>query len=488
MESTPHIKFEHSPADSLADSFVSTPGTAYPPLFHDTMNPSEVMTPQSYDDSMFGGSMDGSVAGSPEPAPEKKPVKKRKSWGQQLPEPKTNLPPRKRAKTEDEKEQRRVERVLRNRRAAQSSRERKRQEVEALEAEKMAVERRAQDLEMRLADSEAKRAELQSQLEQFTGGMTVFRGSSAPSPAQSEHIQRAPTPLTFSQELFPSSNDVDNRPISTQPIVAPQAPIQTINPASISPEIRPVDESSNASSSDMTQHPAAMLCDLQCQSEERPWTDSTSAFSQILAITLFMTTASQAISTLLIPLGQIIDTLRTGSCLLPTPSILTTIIWLATTTAALTPSTLMTSSTKMTSLRPRFSLRIRLLRRLLTCSPNLARPLSDATMVAMRLASEQQLTQACLSSVDASRLDGASSPNVEALMTLLWAIQCFEKERGHITPKLDAATEVRQAIGELDELFRHRDLMGVSFVPHGRDGDSTGVKAKSLEGWRTAFR
>jgi len=109
-------------------------------------------------------------------------------------------------------------------------------------------------------------------------------------------------------------------------------------------------------------------------------------------------------------------------------------------------------------------------------------------MVAMRLASEQQLTQACLSSVDASRLDVASSPNVEALMTLLWAIQCFEKERGHITPKLDAATEVRQAIGELDELFRHRDLMGVSFVPHGRDGDSTGVKAKSLEGWRTAFR
>ena len=42
---------------------------------------------------MFGDSvMDGSMAGTP--APEKKPVKKRKSWGQQLPEPKTNLPPR----------------------------------------------------------------------------------------------------------------------------------------------------------------------------------------------------------------------------------------------------------------------------------------------------------------------------------------------------------------------------------------------------------
>jgi len=106
----------------------------------------------------------------------------------------------------------------------------------------------------------------------------------------------------------------------------------------------------------------------------------------------------------------------------------------------------------------------------------------------MRLASEQQLTHDCLSRVDANRLDGANSPSVEALMTLLWAIQCFEKERGHITPELDAATEVRQAIGELDELFRHRDLTGVSFVPHGRDGDSTGVRAKSLDGWRTAFR
>merc|ERR1712023_191494 len=52
------------------------------------------------------------------PAPESngsKPVKKRKSWGQVLPEPKTSLPPRKRAKTEDEKEQRRIERVKRNR-------------------------------------------------------------------------------------------------------------------------------------------------------------------------------------------------------------------------------------------------------------------------------------------------------------------------------------------------------------------------------------
>jgi transcriptional activator HAC1 len=258
---TPHIKFENSPVESLADSFISTPGTSYPSLFNE-MDNNQAMTPQSYndEDSMFGGSVNGSISGTP--APEKKPVKKRKSWGQQLPEPKTNLPPRKRAKTEDEKEQRRVERVLRNRRAAQSSRERKRQEVEALEAEKQAVERQNQDLLMRLADAEARCAAYQAELERVGGNssMAVFRGSSAPSPASPEHneqFRQTQPPITFSQDLFGSSKEADNRPISTQSLAEPQP--KTVNPASLSPEIRAVDESTNASSSDMTQHPAVSI-------------------------------------------------------------------------------------------------------------------------------------------------------------------------------------------------------------------------------------
>jgi transcriptional activator HAC1 len=451
-----------------------------------------------------------SVAGTP--APEKKQVKKRKSWGQQLPEPKTNLPPRyildskftivdqsanplsrKRAKTEDEKEQRRVERVLRNRRAAQSSRERKRQEVEALEAEKRAIERRNQDLELRLADMQAKNALLQRELEQFTGGagMRVFQGSSAASSPAAEQI-RAPAPVTFSQELFSSRDEQQRSSISTQSITESSS-VRTVNPASLSPEIRPVAESTNASSSDMTQHPAAMLCDLQCQSEDqRPWMSSTKAttttISQIWAVTLFINMTSVAISTLLSPLSQIVTSLNTGSSLSPTPSILTLIIWLVTTTASLTTSTLMTSSTNtMTSLRPRFSLRIRLLRRLLACSPNLARPLMDATMVAMRSASEQQLTHDCLSGVDASHRPGEkNSPSVESLMTLLWAINVISKEQNSQKdiPELDVATEIRQACLELDEMFRPREMRGArqfSLVP---DGGVTGQK--SLNGWRTA--
>src|SRR4051794_5099681 len=177
---------------------------------------------------------------------------------------------------------------------------------------------------------------------------------------------------------------------------------KTSTPASLSPEIRPVDqEFSNAKSSDLTQHPAAVLCDLQCQSEDnRPWMNSeaTATISQItayiMATILFINTTTEASLTLLNPLSQIFTSLRTKSSLSPTPSILTLIIWITTTTTSLTPSTSMTSFTMMntTSPRPMFSLQIRLLNQLLSCSPNLARPLMDATMAAMRLASEQQLS------------------------------------------------------------------------------------------------
>jgi hypothetical protein len=53
----------------------------------------------------------------------------------------------------------------------------------------------------------------------------------------------------------------------TQSLTPPEN-VQNINAASLPPEIRPVLESANASSSDSTRHPAAMLCDLQRQSEE----------------------------------------------------------------------------------------------------------------------------------------------------------------------------------------------------------------------------
>lgn len=112
MSSSPQVKFENSPSES----FVSTPGEMYPSLFGtgggNTVNPMEMLSPAHSDDDdddddrpspdledlSVLSALTTSVGLPPEePAPEageKRSVKKRKSWGQVLPEPKTNLPPR----------------------------------------------------------------------------------------------------------------------------------------------------------------------------------------------------------------------------------------------------------------------------------------------------------------------------------------------------------------------------------------------------------
>ena len=54
---------------------------------------------------------------------------------------KSTLPPRKRAKTKEEKEQRRIERILRNRKAAHQSREKKRLHLKFLEQKCSIMER-----------------------------------------------------------------------------------------------------------------------------------------------------------------------------------------------------------------------------------------------------------------------------------------------------------------------------------------------------------
>ncbi|TGJ76022.1 hypothetical protein E0Z10_g10929 [Xylaria hypoxylon] len=277
---TPQVKFEASPAES----FLSTPGgEMYPSLFatpatpDTTMDPADsVMTPDSYagDDNM--GDDDPSTPGPNSAADgEKKPAKKRKSWGQVLPEPKTNLPPRKRAKTEDEKEQRRVERVLRNRRAAQSSRERKRQEVEALELRNAA-------LESALLNQQKQNLALMEELSKLRRTAGVV--SRSPSPL--DVFQ--PSPLTLSQPLFQQSANGTARShpgMMEDFILMPEQDgvdgtvDGTVDPASISPELNPIADSDMKTastpiaadtepmvpsaaahtSSDVTQHPAATI-------------------------------------------------------------------------------------------------------------------------------------------------------------------------------------------------------------------------------------
>lgn len=109
-------------------------------------------------------------------------------------------------------------------------------------------------------------------------------------------------------------------------------------------------------------------------------------------------------------------------------------------------------------------------------------------MAAMRLQSEQQLTRDCLNGVGAcDRRDVDNSPSLEALMTLLWAIHVFEKKRER-TPELDnVAMDGRQTCGELDGLFRPREIGGLKRISYVSEGGGT-LGQKSLDGWRTAFK
>ncbi|KAF5865847.1 transcription factor that binds to CRE motif [Aspergillus alliaceus] len=215
---------------SAVDSLPSTPASEVPVL---TVSPADT-------------SLDSPDSKTQEvQTEEKKPAKKRKSWGQELPVPKTNLPPRKRAKTEDEKEQRRIERVLRNRAAAQTSRERKRLEMEKLENEKIQMEQQNQFLLQRLSQMEAENNRLSQQLAQLAAEV---RGSRANTPRPGSPATTSPTltPTLFKQER-------DELPLERIPFPSPSL-------SDYSPTLKP---STLVESSDVAQHPAAVLCDLQ---------------------------------------------------------------------------------------------------------------------------------------------------------------------------------------------------------------------------------
>ena len=439
---------------------------------------------------------------NPHAAPDKKPTKKRKSWGQVLPEPKTNLPPRKRAKTEDEKEQRRVERVLRNRRAAQSSRERKRLEVEALEI-------RNRELEEQLAKVRRENTMLYERLTQVQGKSAV--------------VPTANVPVTFSQELFSSQN---GHSFSSEPSsdIASFLNSATINPVSLSPPLHPVPDTSDLISTigdqetlpiqdksgkseelstqkqgqsslskpvtskdtdspattelepspDTTHRPAATLCpDLQCLSAEVSQTWTVPKNSTLLSVTLlYQTTLLLMLSSTMIsacsrPLNQIALLLKAGISIPPTPAILTSIIWLIMTPSRRSPaqnSTLTTFSTptcltshpaaifssatvaSTLSGRPISTLRLKMLRKILTSNPMLARPIRDATMRVLRsVCSEEQRDAATAGgearpgigrvvqwsetgiASDGSWANKATWPSKEALLTLLWALRVEER-------------------------------------------------------------
>ncbi len=448
---------------------------------------------------------------------------------------------RKRAKTEDEKEQRRVERVLRNRRAAQSSRERKRLEVEALEV-------RNKDLEAQLLAAQKTNMLLCHELSKVRGSA----GGSAPLTTRSN-------PVTFSQELFSSHDghtrshsqllDLDQADhqaagpsLDELLLRSSQSQATTINPISLSPALSPVPEEDDVfpddeadhisgnkednkerTSSDLeiapdaTQHPAEVLCpDLQCRSAaiSRSWTASQQQAQPALALfcqlTLLWTSTSAMLSICRRPLMQIAMSWRAGFSLRPTPALLNTIVWLVTrppspspsdptltltsfsnttrrptvstattTTSSSSSSRANSSSSSSSSSRPHTTLRLKLLRKILTCSPMLARPIMDATLAALRLVPSEETPDVCrvargpdasattsvtsaakLSTASASSTtmttttpdlvgwpQGAPLPSAQVLLTLLWALRVEERkrEKGIITSRTATSRPGRQS-------------------------------------------
>ncbi|KAH8154168.1 uncharacterized protein LAJ45_01936 [Morchella importuna] len=203
---------------------------------------------------------------SPTPGPgeapkdgEKKPVKKRKSWGQVLPTPTTNLPPRKRAKTEPEKEQRRIERVIRNRQAAQTSRERKRLEYEALEKAKAALEVDNNELKSKLSLTERENIELAQRLSNLEQQVKMFQDTM-------NVARQIADKVNFSQSGVPVRTDIPS-PVGSDDVPSRMSFVDN----TLDPNTLFSNEASNASSPALdinvealyeTQQTAVLLCDL----------------------------------------------------------------------------------------------------------------------------------------------------------------------------------------------------------------------------------
>jgi hypothetical protein len=222
-------------------------------------------------------SMYASETSAQTPAPstsESKPVKKRKSWGQVLPEPKTSLPPRKRAKTEDEKEQRRIERVKRNRLAAHNSRERKRQETENLQQQKDALEAEMAALRAKAARVDELEAELKLWHSKY--------------PSEKPETSAI---FSFNAETMNPSETLSAPPYSPISMDSMDSP----RDSSCQPET-PASSFEAAPEFDLTQYPAAMLCDLQCQSTSGKASPVAATLAYLTLFSLYIQSMSSLLS------------------------------------------------------------------------------------------------------------------------------------------------------------------------------------------------
>ncbi|KAK5197375.1 transcription factor that binds to CRE motif [Exophiala xenobiotica] len=364
---------------------------------------------------------------SSQPPSEQPSKKKRKAWGQPVPEIKQILPPRKRAKTAEEKEQRKNERILRNRRAADKSRQRQKAAVAELEAR-----------QNRIVQENASLRELLARYQSRFGVQSDFPAP-APAPAADSSmldLDVASTPIELKSDspFTPSSYET---PQPQHPTLVPSdntTPIKQESPV-LAPQLNIINQHIEAEQSDsmatyqsfpavsgLTQYPAVILCDLQCQPET--WAFKLPAFpcsqtnnfglSYLLQVFQTLTIFQTFSTTTLLPIYNLFQILAQRLSATSTEQDFSSI---------LNNFPLIHSLISMPSTPTRPAVfRMKLLSRLLACSPHMARLLLAATDRAL-----QQVV-----SEDGFAEDPERRWTWSSLMTIKWTILRLEKEHRKI--------------------------------------------------------
>lgn len=340
---------------------------------------------------------------------EEAPKKKRKAWGQPVPDIVPILPPRKRAKTAEEKEQRKNERILRNRRAADKSRQRQK----AAQAE----------LEQQNKDLLAENAQLRALLQQHG----LLNSTSVLTPPASESAQSDPseTPLTrpTPEPLTPEISQVE------PPSIAPELDLDQIADA---PAPSHSDSALTSNSyTDMMQYPAVVLSDLQCQSvldKKLQMLQPNMLVNTVLTLIQYLTTWTTSSHSMPSPMSRLFQTLE--------QALATTSHQLESIVQNNFPLIHILISMPSTSTQPAV-LRLKLLSRLLACNPSLAPLLKTAADRAL----QQILTEE----------NWMANPDhrwtVSSLITIKWSITWLNNEH------LNMRMQLRNGMIDRDSLY-----------------------------------
>jgi len=387
----------------------------------------------------YNASTPQSQAESDQPSHQKK---KRKAWGQPIPEFEKIIGPRKRAKTEAEKTQRAHERTLRNRRAAAHSRDKKQAQFAAMETENQKLREQLAEYQARfgaLADNPAaSSAPLNSQIPPININSYPTPPAHSPFHQDLSAADLAVSPPTISVSGPVLSQDAPDFPQSE---VSPTlAPTLQLDPNPIQEDVlyqqQILSTAMPSGLPDAAQYSAAVLLDQQCQAS----VESTSLIRrsemnhsfnlnfQIINLTILMTIFENFSSSMLTPLYQIFRTLAGDfSMHLVKPEVLDQHFQLI--------HCLIMSPMKGTA-RPVF--RMKLLSRLLACNPITARLIT----VAADRALQRQVSEG--SSLD----DPQSCRKWASLLTMRWTIKWLEKEHA----RYREARRVKSSLGETTDL------------------------------------